>query len=238
MWKSYVHVLLEKENLPCRPKTSNSESSCIQQVVKLVGKGMRTVLRTDQDSIMKHFTVIKDRHSHLLEVAIVLLAACLMPTCTEQKVTEKPADPRITQNAEPRHTYDEAVGLIKQKRYTQARDVLNTLSTDPTMSSKVQMALLICDVGDLYLKRDYIMALDRVDTAVVKGDRRWYILNVHPRDTLYSHIAALALLVRGETLIPWAEEFLRDPITDENLQFYQGTNHDRRSVIDRELCST
>jgi hypothetical protein len=127
--------------------------------------------------------------------------------------------------------YDEAVGLIKQKRYDEAKEVMETIPIGDSLASKVPIALLTCEIGSLYLQGRLDDAVALIDSVQESGEQRFYFLNPAPNDTLYSHISSLCMLVVCQLGIPVIEEFLAAPITDSVFSYYASDNWLGQSLV-------
>lgn len=122
--------------------------------------------------------------------------------------------------------YNEAVGLIKQKKYAEAKEVLNTIPMGDSLAAKAKLGLMVCEIGNFFEKKDYASALRIIDSGVVKEDARFYVLNYPPTDGLYSHVATLSILVYGNVANEQIQSYLDSEVNPENLQWYRGTNQD------------
>lgn len=103
--------------------------------------------------------------------------------------------------------YDEAVGLIKQKQYDEAKEVLKSISTDDPSASKAAVGILVCEMGALYKKGEYEQAYQVLNKTGEKDGKRYYLLNISPSDSLFAHAATLAHLVAGEVVIKEATDY-------------------------------
>lgn len=128
-------------------------------------------------------------------------------------------------------TYEEAVGLIKQKQYDEAKEVLKTIPIGDSLASKVPIALLTCEIGNLYLQGRLDDAVILIDSVQEDGEQRVYFLNPSLNDTLYSHISSLCMLIVCQLGIPVIEEFLAAPITDSVFNYYASDNWLGQSLV-------
>lgn len=128
--------------------------------------------------------------------------------------------------------YEEAVGLIKQKKYEEAREVLNTIPMGDSLAEKAKLGLMVCNIGNLYAKKDYTSAMGIIDSGVVRDEVRDYVLNYPPSDELYSHVATLSMLIYGSIVSKQIQQYLDDEVNQENLQWYRGTNRDPEILWD------
>ncbi|HOJ05871.1 MAG TPA: hypothetical protein PK916_17885 [Bacteroidota bacterium] len=122
--------------------------------------------------------------------------------------------------------YDEALELIKQKKYDEAKEVLNTIPMGDSLAEKAKLGLMVCEIGNLFEKKDYSSALRIIDSGVVKEDSRFYVLNYPPTDELYTHVATLSILVYGNIAGKQIQTYLESEVNLDNLQWYSGTNQD------------
>jgi hypothetical protein len=118
----------------------------------------------------------------------------------------------------PEHPYQAAVGLIKSKKYDAAREMLQKTPKDDSLSTRSATALIICEVGNCYLRGEFREALDLIDSTAEKGGQQYFVLNVPPSDPLYSHIATLALLASGEVYTSRLNDFITLAVDDTTLE--------------------
>ena len=115
------------------------------------------------------------------------------------------------------HPYDEAVELIKEKKYDQAKEVLQKIPQDDASTTRAAVAILVCDMGALYQKGDYEQACDVLKKKGEKDSRSYYQLNVPPADPLFAHAATLAHLVAGEMVIKEVTEYIESVEADPEM---------------------
>lgn len=140
-------------------------------------------------------------------------------------------------------SYDEAVGLIKAKKYDEAKELLQTIPSDDPSTSKAAVGILVCDMGTFYQKGEYEQAYDVLTKTGEEDGKRYYLLNVSPSDSLFAHAATLAHLVAGKAVIKevseYIESFEADPeeygSDSEMMMFSLRSVAEGRSATHREI---
>lgn len=128
-------------------------------------------------------------------------------------------------------SYVDAVELIKQKKYSEAETMLNSIPLGDSLASKAQLALLVCEIGKAYQAGQYERALALVDSTA-EGDNpelqinSYFVLNYAPNDVLYPHVSSLAIAVACRAYTEYAEEFLKAEVNSENDVKYESVNPD------------
>lgn len=140
-------------------------------------------------SIMTQSVTFKAKHSTVATAIVILVLSVIAASCSKQ------------------HPYHEAVGLIKEKKYDEAKELLKTVPMGDSLATKAAVGILVCEVGSLYQKKNFEPAYNIIDTTGNRDGRRYYLLNISPTDPLFPHAATLAHLVAGEVVIKEASDY-------------------------------